>query len=96
MLLWSFLLALILILGGVLAQLMIADSGVVLISWKNWMVETTLWGAVGISLSILCLFILLSALWKRFGPAQLLSSYRTRRNRKAAKKQFPQRLHSPS
>jgi uncharacterized protein HemY len=87
MLLWSFLLALILILGGVLAQLMIADSGVVLISWNNWMVETTLWGAVGIGLSIVCLFILLSALWKRFGPAQLLSSYRNRRNRKAAKKE---------
>jgi uncharacterized protein HemY len=87
MMLWILLIAVVLIFGGVLAQLMITDPGVVLISWQNWMVQTTLWGAVGIGLSIVCVLIILSALWKRFGPAQLLTSYRNRRDRKTAKKE---------
>jgi uncharacterized protein HemY len=87
MMIWILLIALVLILGGVLADLMMNDPGVVLISWQNWMVQTTFWGAVGIALSIVCVFIIFSALWKRFGPVQLLTSYRNRRDRKTAKKE---------
>lgn len=76
-----------LIFGGVLAQLMMTDAGVVLISWQSWVVETTLWGGVAALLSLVCAWVFISLFWRKFGPAQLLNRYRNRRDRKSAKKE---------
>lgn len=87
LLLSLFVFTLVLIFGGVLAQLMITDAGVVLISWRAWVVETTLWGATAVLLTIVCLWLFIAVVWRKFGPTQLLNRYRHRRDSNAAKKE---------
>jgi uncharacterized protein HemY len=85
--LWSLLLAFILILGGLFAQLMIIDSGVMMLTWNGWMVETTFWTGIGILITLFIIWVVSVSLFRRFGPARLITSYRNRRDQKAAKKQ---------
>lgn len=87
LMLWSVFLAVILILGGLFAQLMIIDSGVMMLTWNGWMVETTFWTGIGILITLFILWVVTVSLIRRFGPARLITSYRNRRDQKAAKKQ---------
>ncbi len=79
--------ATILILAGVLAQMMSADPGVIIISWLGYVVETTFWGGIGVLLGSAVIILGIVVLIRLFWPRRLLSKYRQRRDRAMAKKE---------
>jgi HemY protein len=84
---WIVILAVLLLLGGTLAQMMIADAGVIMIAWHGWLIETTFWSGLALIISLLIAILGFVALWRKLGPNQMLSRYRLRRDQKAAKKE---------
>lgn len=94
LMLWTFFSALILIIGGVFAQMMIKDSGVMMLTWNGWMVETTFWTGLGLILTVIITGIVLLALLRKLAPAKLLSRLRNRRDQKVAKKETAQAIDS--
>lgn len=87
LMLWTLMIAVVLLLGGVLAQMMIQDAGIMMLTWNGWMVETTFWSGIGALISVFVIGVLLVALFRRFGPVNLIRKYRNRRDQKAAKKE---------
>ncbi|EAR11007.1 heme biosynthesis protein HemY [Reinekea blandensis] len=87
LMLWIVLIALTLLLGGVLAQMMVRDSGVMMLTWNGWMVETTFWTGLGLLLTLVILGVVLLALLRKLAPARLLNQLRSRRDQKVAKKE---------
>jgi len=87
MMFWTLVFALVLIFGGVLAQLMSSDSGVIMVTWNGWLIETTFWDGVGIILTTFIVLLVLISLWRKLGPTRLISHYKTRRDQKTAKKE---------
>ncbi len=79
--------AVLLLLGGALAQMMVRDAGVMMLTWNGWVVETTFWTGLALILSFIVLMILLAWVWRKIGPARLLNKYRSRRDQKVAKKE---------
>ncbi|MDO7640725.1 MAG: hypothetical protein MUQ76_02120, partial [Reinekea forsetii] len=84
---WVVVLAILLLLGGALAQMMIADAGVIMVAWHGWLIETTFWSGLALIISLLIALLGLVALWRKLGPTRMLSRYRLRRDQKAAKKE---------
>ncbi len=84
---WIIGLAIVLLMGGVLAQLMLKDAGVIMLTWNGWMVETTFWTGTGIILSTVVVLLLLSAVFRKMAPTRWMSNYRNRRDQKVAKKE---------
>lgn len=84
---WILIVAAIMLVGGLFAQMMLKDSGVIMMSWNGWLIETTFWSGFGILLTLIILIYIIRAIWKRFAPTRLLSQYRSRRDKKAAKKE---------
>lgn len=84
---WILIIAAVMLVGGLFAQMMLKDSGVIMMSWNGWLIETTFWSGLGILLTLIILIYIIRAIWKRFAPTRLLSTYRTRRDKKAAKKE---------
>lgn len=76
-----------LLLGGALAQMMVKDAGVMLITWNGWMLETTFWAGLGLILGSILLVFLLVWLIRRLAPGRLMRSFRNRRYQKIAKKE---------
>ncbi|TXR51881.1 heme biosynthesis HemY N-terminal domain-containing protein [Reinekea thalattae] len=75
----------VLLLGGVLAQMMSKDAGVMLLSWNGWLVETTFW--VGVALIISFLLTLYFGIWllQRIAPTRWLGQLQLRRRRRQAR-----------
>lgn len=84
---WTVIVAIVLILGGLFAQMMLQDSGVIMMSWNGWLIETTFWSGIGILLTAIILLYIFRAIWKRFAPTRMLTRYRSRRDKKTAKKE---------
>lgn len=85
-LLLKVLLWLVLILAaGLLAHFMVRHPGYVMIAWGQWMVEITLWSAVGLFLVLLLLSWLAIKLLRGVNPVRLARQYRDRRDRKTAR-----------
>lgn len=87
LMLWTLFLALILIMGGLLAQMMVKDSGVMMLTWNGWMLETTFWTGLGLILTVIIVGLVLLALLRKLAPAQWLNRIRNRRDQKVAKKE---------
>lgn len=84
---WILLIVIVLLLGGLFAQMMQKDSGVLMVAWNGWVLETTFWTAIGLVLGLVLLFILLKAVWNKVAPHHLVNRYRGHRSRKIAKKE---------
>ncbi|MEX2319814.1 MAG: heme biosynthesis HemY N-terminal domain-containing protein [Saccharospirillum sp.] len=85
-LLLKILLWLVLILGaGLLAHFMVRHPGYVMIAWGQWMVEITLWSAVGLFLVLFLVSWLAIKLLRGINPVRLARQYRDRRDRKTAR-----------
>lgn len=85
-LLLKVLLWLILILGaGLLAHFMVRHPGYVMVAWGQWMVEITLWSAVGLFLVLVLVSWLAVKLLRGVNPVRLARQYRDRRDRKTAR-----------
>lgn len=85
-LLLKVLLWLVLILGaGLLAHFMVRYPGYVMIAWGQWMVEITLWSAVGLFLVLVLVSWLSIKLLRGVNPVRLARQYRDRRDRKTAR-----------
>lgn len=85
-LLLKVLLWLVLILAaGLLAHFMVRYPGYVMIAWGQWMVEVTLWSAIGLFLVVLVVTWLAIRLLRGVNPARLARQYRDRRDRKTAR-----------
>lgn len=87
LLLWIVLLAVLLLVGGLLAQMMIRDAGVMMLTWNGWVVETTFWTGIAMVLTLFICVVIASSLWRKYGPSRLLSRYRNRRDQRIAKKE---------
>jgi len=85
-LLLKLLLILILILAaGLLAHYMVRHPGYVMIAWGQWMIEITLWSALGLLFVTVILIALLIKVLRGVNPVRLLSQYQNRRDRKVAR-----------
>jgi len=84
---WIVVLALLLLLGGAIAQMMVTDAGVIMITWHGWLIETTFWSGLALLIGLVVLVLGLVALWRKLGPTRMLSRFRLRRDQKAAKKE---------
>ena len=91
---WIIVLALLLLLGGVIAQMMVTDAGVIMITWHGWLIETTFWSGLALFISLLVAVLGLVALWRKLGPTRMLSRFRLRRDQKAAKKETAVAINS--
>ena len=87
LILWIIGLAVTLILGGVLAQMMIKDAGVIMLTWNGWQVEMTFWSGIGGVILTILILLFLSAVFRKLAPTRWLSNYRNRRDQKVAKKE---------
>ena len=75
------------LLGGVLAQMMTTDPGVVLIAWNGYSIEMTFWVGAGILLFLFVALPVLILVLRRFGPHRLWRRYRSHRDRKMARQE---------
>ncbi|WP_320824916.1 heme biosynthesis HemY N-terminal domain-containing protein [Reinekea sp.] len=91
---WIIVLALLLLLGGAIAQMMVIDAGVIMITWHGWLIETTFWSGVALLISLVVALLGLVALWRKLGPTRMLSRYRLRRDRNSAKKETAVAINS--
>lgn len=87
LMLWILITAVTFLLGGALAQMMVKDSGVMMLTWNGWLVETTFWTGLGLILTAIVFGIVLLALLRKLAPTRLLSNLRNRRDQKVAKKE---------
>ncbi|WP_028671140.1 heme biosynthesis HemY N-terminal domain-containing protein [Saccharospirillum impatiens] len=71
--------------AGLLAHFMVRYPGYVMIAWGQWMVEITLWSAVGLFLVLLLVSWLAIKLLRGVNPVRLARQYRDRRDRKTAR-----------
>jgi uncharacterized protein HemY len=74
-------------LGGAIAQMMVTDAGVIMITWHGWLIETTFWSGLALLIGLVVVVLGLVALWRKLGPTRMLSRFRLRRDQKAAKKE---------
>jgi hypothetical protein len=74
--------------------MMLADSGVMMLTWNGWLVETTFWTGVGFVLLTLFTVLVMVQLWRGFAPNRLWLRFRERRNQKTAKKDTAQAIHA--
>jgi len=91
---WIVVLALLLLLGGTIAQMMVTDAGVIMITWHGWLIETTFWSGLALLISLVVALLGLVALWRKLGPTRMLSRYRHRRDQKSAKKETAVAINS--
>ena len=83
---WKVLLWFVLLLAaGVLAHFMVRHPGYVMITWGNWMLEVTLWAALGALVVVLVVIWLVWRLTRELNPIRLARQYRDRRDRKLAR-----------
>lgn len=71
--------------AGVLAHFMVRHPGYVMLAWGQWMVEITLWAAVGLLVIGLLLLWLALRLWRGVNPLRWVRRYRDHRDRRAAR-----------
>lgn len=71
--------------AGLLAHFMVRHPGYVMIAWGQWMVEITLWSALGLFLVLLLVSWLVIKLLRGVNPVRLVRQYRDRRDRKTAR-----------
>jgi len=76
---------LLLLAAGVLAHFMVRHPGYVMLAWGQWMVEITLWAAVGLLVVGLLAFWLVLRLWRGLNPVRWVRRYRDHRDRRAAR-----------
>lgn len=74
-----------LLLAGVLAHFMVRYPGYVMVAWGEWMLEVTLWTAVGALVVVLLLTWLVVRLLRGANPVRLARRYRDRRDRRLAR-----------
>lgn len=84
---WALIVAVVLLLGGVIAQMMLADPGVVMIAWNGWLLEMTFWTAVGLGLVLLLTLLVVQRVWRVSAPTRIWQRFRDKRDQKAAKKE---------
>jgi HemY protein len=85
-LLLKILLVLVLILGaGLLAHFMVRHPGYVMLAWGQWMVEITLWSALGLVLVLVVVSMLALRFLRGVNPVRLVRQYRGRRDRRVAR-----------
>jgi len=72
LILWTLLFALLLIFGGVLAQLMQQDAGVMMITWNGWMLETTFWSGIAMLIMGGLMLMFVIVVWRKIAPTNLL------------------------
>lgn len=83
---WKILLWFVLLLAaGVLAHFMVRHPGYVMITWGRWMLEVTLWAALGALVVTLLLIWLAWRLTRGLNPVRLARQYRDRRDRRLAR-----------
>lgn len=83
---WKVLLWFLLLLAaGVLAHFMVRHPGYVMITWGQWMVEVTLWAALGAFVVTVLIIWLVWRLTRGLNPIRLARQYRDRRDRKLAR-----------
>jgi len=83
---WKVLLWFVLLLAaGVLAHFMVRHPGYVMVTWGSWMVEITLWAALGALVVTLATIWLIWRLTRGLNPIRLARQYRDRRDRKLAR-----------
>lgn len=83
LLLWFFLL----LLAGVLAHFMVRYPGYVMVAWGQWMLEITLWTAVGAAVVVVLAIWLALRLLRGVNPVRLARHYRGRRDTRQARLQ---------
>ncbi|WP_108126335.1 heme biosynthesis protein HemY [Saccharospirillum mangrovi] len=71
--------------AGVLAHFMVRHPGYVMLAWGQWMVEITLWAAVGLLVVGLLVLWLVVRLWRGVNPIHWARRYRDHRDRRAAR-----------
>lgn len=71
--------------AGLLAHFMVRYPGYVMVAWGQWMVEITLWSAVGLFLVLFIVTWLAIKLLRGVNPVRLARQYRDRRDRKTAR-----------
>lgn len=76
---------LLLLAAGVLAHFMVRHPGYVMLAWGQWMVEITLWAAVGLLVVGVFLLWLVVRLWRGVNPIRWARRYRDHRDRRAAR-----------
>lgn len=91
---WAIVFIAILLIGGVLAKMMLADSGVMMIAWNGWLVETTFWAGVGLILLSFVSILIIIQIWRGVAPTRLWQRFRQHRNQKAAKKETIQAINA--
>lgn len=91
---WAVLWVVVLLLGGVLAKMMLADAGVMMVTWNGWLVETTFWAGIGFLLLFTVTILIFIQLWRGFAPTRLWQRFRTRKNQKTAKKDTVQAMNA--
>ncbi|MFQ3228687.1 heme biosynthesis HemY N-terminal domain-containing protein [Reinekea sp.] len=91
---WALLWIIVLLLGGVLAKMMLADAGVMMVTWNGWLVETTFWAGIGFLLLFTITILIFIQLWRGFAPTRLWQRFRQRKNQKTAKKDTVQAVNA--
>lgn len=91
---WAALWVIVLLLGGVLAKMMLADAGVMMVTWNGWLVETTFWAGIGFLLLFAITILVFIQLWRGFAPTRLWQRFRQRKNQKTAKKDTVQAINA--
>lgn len=91
---WAVLIIAILLLGGVFAKMMLADSGVMMVTWNGWLIETTFWAGTGLILLSFVTLLIIIQLWRGYAPTRLWQRFRQHRNQKAAKKETIQAVNA--
>lgn len=76
---------LLLLAAGVLAHFMVRYPGYVMIAWGNWMLEVTLWTAVGTGVAVFLITWLTVRIARGANPLRLVRRYRNLRDQKLAR-----------
>lgn len=71
--------------AGVLAHFMVRHPGYVMLAWGQWMVEITLWAALGLLVVLVLGLWLALRLWRGVNPIRWARRYRDHRDRRAAR-----------